>query len=204
MASTYDLSEELIMWAKLYGKEKTAKSGGLYYGFDYKRGERAKALVYLIETLKDLGAEKGTFKGGPTRDVIIRFCLPPKHQFDRPKKYGRACLCVAKELDTAVLEVFGSESDYYRKNGQTRNIVLEKSDAEMEHELLEAEDPDKIIEEVKVVPNVAAAPVYEAVPKKKWKDIEKQLIESGQLVKEDPNHGIDAELADLFGIKKDE
>ena len=211
MALNGDLAEELILWAEEYGTLTTAKSGALYSKFNYKNGERARDLVELIQKLKDLGAEKGMFKGGPTKDAIISTCIPPKHCFDTPKKYGRACVCVAKEIDSAVLKVFGSESEYYKKNGQTRQLVSEQSELvkqalEEEAQKTAGEAIAEVIAETSTPSEYDELPPGEAYPppppKRKWKDVEKELIAAGKLVEDNTSYSIDPEILAEFGIKK--
>ena len=203
------LHEELERWAEEYGKERTAKSGAMYYAFDFQGRHREQCLVILISRLKELGAEKGSFKAGPTRRSIIEFCLPPKHTYLIPAKYGRACTCVAKELDRAVLKVYGSESDYYKKNGETRNIEVEQTD--LEKQAVELEALEQKVYEDALKREATNTPVPEETvvfppppPRKKWKELKKELIASGQLVEEQSNSEVDPEMAKLFGIKTDE
>lgn len=200
MPMPFNLSEELFVWAKEYGDETLSKAEGLYYQIDYKRGKRAKLFVLLLTKLKGLGAEKGYFKAGSVKDAIIRFCLPPKHVLGN-KKYANATVCVLKDLEIALIEVYGSESDYYKNNGKVRDSEpTEKSkleiSAEEEHDKPIAES---IIKEFEPLPEVL--PSEPVKPKRLWKDVKKELIAAGKLTEAPSDYQTDPEIDALFGIK---
>src|SRR5271154_927744 len=109
----FDLSEEIEVWLQECGDQKLSKIEALYYRIDYKHGKRLRAFVVLLEKLKGLGAEKFYFKMGSTRSTIIKACLAPKRVMGG-KNYATKVVCVAKDLDSAILQVYGSASDYYK------------------------------------------------------------------------------------------
>jgi hypothetical protein len=133
MSVPFDIKEELILWAQTYGEEKISKQGGLYYNLDYKNGKRARLLIELLEILKELGAEKGYFKTASFKDALIKQCLGPKHIIGN-KKHANGTDCLLKELDRAIVKVYGTESQYYKTTGKTRQLNEEKSELEKEAE----------------------------------------------------------------------
>jgi len=202
--ATYILKEELMLWAKNHGKEMTAKSGALYYGFDFKSRERERCLAILVNHLKELGAEKGAFKGGPTKNTIVEFCLRPKHTYATNAKYNMAFICVEKELERVVLDVYGSESEYSKKHGVTRvSCEVSKSEAELKYETWYASEMKNYEMAIK---DRAANPALDVkveppVPPKKWEDVKKELIASGQLIEEESTYQVDADVFASLGIK---
>jgi hypothetical protein len=204
MSHTYDLKEELILWAKEYGQERTAESGAMYYGFDFRARKREQCLVILIQRLKELGAEKGTFKGGPTRNAIVEFCLRPKHTYLTNARYTMASICVEKELERALLEVYGSESEHYKKHGTVRiPCTVHKTEAELQYDIWYAEELTRYnaAQKDRASNPVLAASTEPPVPPRKWEEVKKDLIASGQLVEGEYEYKADAEVFAALGIK---
>jgi hypothetical protein len=147
MPMPFDIKEEVIVWAREHGQETVSTAGGLYFKIDYKNGIRARLIVILVKTLRELGADKGYFKSSSFKDTLIKYCFAPKHIMGRGK-HANATQCILNELDIALIQVFGTESDYYKNNGKTRNLKEQKSEsekaAEKEHaKVADTEKPAK-------------------------------------------------------------
>lgn len=147
MSDLFNLKEELQQWAETYGEEKTSKVDAIYWRIDYKHGRRRKLFVILLNHLKELGADKDIFTSGPKRDQIIKFSIAPKSVLG--SKYGGAVICAARDLDGAVRDVFGTDSQYYKENGKTRTKKEEKSKKKLSlEEKVQQEEEKEPIEAV--------------------------------------------------------
>lgn len=200
----FDLSEELERWKRENGTEKTSKMGATFFQIDYRSGERRRLFIVLLTKLQSLGAEKYHFKIGPARNEIIKESIGLKHVMGN-KKYANATVCAANDLNSAILAVFGSDSDYYKNNGKVRKSILEKSDVEREadaerdkHEAIREATPEPVSRELEPCADMPDEPPK---PKKMWKDVQKELIASGRLVEEPIHYEEDPEIKKIFGTE---
>lgn len=148
MSKNYILKEELQKWIQTSGDEITSESGYVYYQIDYKHKKRRKAFVTLIEHLIKLGESKGFFTSGPSRDRILEFSIAPKCVLK--KKYGWAFTCAIRDLDLAIGDVFGTESEYYEKNGKVRVEIkeLKPDSVSLEEKIKQETEQDEIEQEI--------------------------------------------------------
>lgn len=104
------LEDELIKWVEEYGEDYTNEKGYTTHTINLKK--RKELFVILLNTLKDLGAEKDNFKNGPTRDKIVKASAGAKTSYKSKKTYNTIMSCGYKDLDRAIYSVFGVESEY--------------------------------------------------------------------------------------------
>jgi hypothetical protein len=187
MPATFDIKEEIIVWSEQYGTKTLSDAGGLHYRINYKNGERIRLLIVLLNTLKELGADKGFFKTSLFKDTLIGQIWPPKHRVGS-KKHANMTQCTLKDLDRAIIEVYGTESDYYKKNGRTRELGEEESESEKE-----AKETHKEIVGEQTESEPVSQPTFE-------KEFDPSSIKDNTAPRED---AIDPEMAKLLGYEND-
>lgn len=143
MQLPFILEEELIKWKQDCGNDRTSKKGTQYRAIDCKK--RASLFIILLNNLKELGATKDYFKS--KRDQMVKATVPPKGSV--PSKTYRSLMRSGyKDLDYAMVAVFGTESDYFRKNGKVRDSFQEIEKTELEEKIESCDEDDS--EEIKV------------------------------------------------------
>lgn len=188
MSMPFDIKEELLVWAQQYGDETLSKQEGLYFKIDYRRGKRARLLIILLESLKNLGADKSYFKSGSFKDALIKQCLGPKHIIGKAK-YSNGIDCITKELNAAIITVYGTESAHYKEHGKTRELKEEQSELEIDAEIERANREDVVV----------AQPVAQEEKEQPFTKIFDPKRETGEpTVIDNP----DPELDDFLGFKK--
>jgi hypothetical protein len=161
----YDLLEEVLEWKETYGKKKTSKLGSTFYEINFKNEERRKLFVILIEILKEWKTPKDFYSSGPNKDIIFKNCLPPRRTMGG-SKYSKAIDAIAKDLQNAVRDVYGTELNYYKNNGKVR-----KKNKKASPSILEEQADQVQVEEIKKV----SVPKPPPAPKK---TIKKEPVES--------------------------
>jgi len=149
------LEDELIKWVEEYGEDYTNEKGYTTHTINLKK--RKELFTILLNTLKDLGAEKDNFKNGPTRDKIVKASAGAKTSYKSKKTYNTIMSCGFKDLDRAIYSVFGTDSEY-RKNEPEKIVeeskvpsLQEKIENELESEMDKADISEPVKTEVETL-----------------------------------------------------
>lgn len=122
MPTPYNLEEEIMQWAETVSENAISPSG-----FPYKRINRnytKDMLVILVTTLKECGVEKAAFYSSRLIEPITEACTGPKAARSKVG-YRTGTRKAIAALKLAVMEVYGTEREHFKKYGQTHNIPTE-------------------------------------------------------------------------------
>lgn len=184
----FNLAEEILKWKEEYGATGQDSHGVPYPYIEWAK--RKDLLIILLTSLKELGAEKGHFKSARFRDPIVKACTGPKGAISK-KAYTTGMKLGYEDLDRAILDVFGTDSDYYKKHGKQREPIAEEAESRLEAKVIA--DSEKEAEEKVDLPSIARTPenTVEAKPIKRFDPSKSDVPEVDDMV--------DPEMADLLG-----
>lgn len=185
----FNLAEEILRWKEEYGATGQDSHGVPYPYIEW--GKRKELLIILLTTLKEMGAEKGHFKSARFRDPIVKACTGPKGAISK-KAYTTGMKLGYEDLDRAILEVFGTDSDYYKKHGKSRiTLTIETEESSLEAKV--KDDSDKEAETKIDPPSAIRTPenTVESKPIKKFDPSKSDVPEVDDMV--------DPEMAELLG-----
>ena len=184
----FDLAEEVLKWKEEYGATGQDSHGCPYPYIEWAK--RKDLLVILLTSLKELGAEKGHFKSARFRDPIVKACTGPKGAISK-KAYTTGMKLGYEDLDRAILDVFGTDSDYYKKHGKQREPIAEENESSLEAKV--KDESDKEADQKIDPPSAVRTPenTVEDKPIKKFDPSKSDVPEVDDMV--------DPDMAELLG-----
>lgn len=159
MPLLFDLSEELIKWVEENGDIGTGKSGVRYPYINW--GKRFDLLVVLLTHLKKAGAEKEYFQRDKVKTDIAQACTAPKAAIGK-KNWLKGMSCSYADINRARGKVFGTDYDYYQKNGKMPAKSEEKEEVSQEEKIATENDAEAEAIAKKAKPHVARDSEYVA------------------------------------------